>query len=125
MKRVSKQRLLAAKAELAELEDTIKKAQHRQRELRNNIADNYHTGDDGTQNFEVHGHEIKVSRKMNLSITKGNLALLEEEEPELFEEVTKTEVKLHDTSAKKRLDDLGDYVTMKQGLPVVTIKEIE
>jgi len=124
-KRLSKKRLLEVKAELAGIKEAKTKLTHRENELRNAIADFFHEGDDGTENFEVHGHQVKVQRKMNLSITKGNLVLLEEEEPELYGEVTKTEVKLHDTSAKKHLDDLGDYVTMKQGLPTVTITEIE
>ena len=83
-KRLSKKRLLEVKAELAEIKEAKTKLTHRENELRNAIADFFHEGDDGTENFEVHGHQVKVQRKMNLSITKGNLVLLEEEEPELF-----------------------------------------
>tara|TARA_R110000851_G_scaffold39729_7_gene100731 strand:+ start:8432 stop:8821 length:390 start_codon:yes stop_codon:yes gene_type:complete len=124
-KKPSKAKIESAMRELAEIK--LQKKMHTDREnvLRHAIADSLHEGEDGTENFDMHGYQIKVVRKMSLSITKGELCRLEEEDAELHAEVTKTETKLSEGAAKKKLDELGDYVTMKQGLPTVTIVPIK
>lgn len=124
-KQPSKKRIISAMEELAEIKIAKKNLTERENKLRNAIADSLHKGEDGIQNFEIHGYEIKVGRKMTLSITKGELHRLEEEDEELYAEVTSTTTKLAESAAKKKLDELGDYVTMKQGLPTVAITPIK
>lgn len=126
-KKPSKAQLEKVIKELSEIAIEKKKLTDRESELRWLLADTYHTGEDGTENIEVHGYEVKVTRKLMLSITKGALEELEEDNPELFKEVTKKETvtKLVTGSAKDKLDDLEDYVTTKQGLPAIKFKVIE
>lgn len=124
-KQVSKTRLVAIHQELSEIEEQKKILTTRESELRTKIADFYHKGEDGTQNFEVHGYEVKVTRRINITISKGSKLQLQEDNPELYEKVIKVEENLNTTEAKKVLDELEDYVTTKQGLPTVVIKKIK
>jgi len=124
-KKPSKAKIVAAMKELADIKLAKTIMTDREKALRTAIADSLHKGEDGIENFEIHGYQIKVGRKMSLTITKGELYRLEEEDNELYEEVTQTVTKLSESAAKKKLDELGDYVTMKQGLPTVTITPIK
>lgn len=123
--KVTKHHLYKARAELEEIQSTMRKLATREHELRNKIADLFHTGEDGTENIEIHGLEVKVRRSLNVSIPKDAKDQLEEDAPELYAKVFVTKESLDSSAAKKLLDDLEDYAVTKQGLPTVTFAEIE
>mgnify|MGYP000462872445 CR=1 FL=1 len=120
----SKKKIEDTKAELEQLAIDKKQITERENELRIAIADALHHGEDGTENFEIEGYEIKVTRKMGITLSKSEAARLEDENEELYEEIMDHKVALNASRAKKRVDDLGDYVTLKQGLPTIAIKPI-
>lgn len=124
--KIKEEHFLKAVAELDELTARIKKDTARQKELRTKMADIFHTGEDGTVNLELFGHEIKVVRRIGVSIDKDAEDELATDHPELYDEVMPEKVSrsMNVTAAKKHLDDLEDYVTVKQGLPTITIKPV-
>ena len=99
--------------------------------LRHKMADVFHPGDPatlkGTRTVKVHGYEVKVERKLNISINKEAEEQLASDNEELYDEVMPEKVvrKLDNTLALKKLDELADYATTKQGLPVIKFKRIE
>ena len=125
--KVSKAALDKAVAELDQLTLEIITRTARAHDLRNKMANLFHTGESGTQTTELHGYEIKTNRTLNISLPKDAAEQLADDDPDLYDEVypEKTSRSLNNTVAKKRLDDLEDYVVTKQGLPTITIKRIE
>lgn len=123
---------LKAREEMEQLSAEIAERVERLRLLRHKMADIFHPGDHaslhGTRTTKnIYGYEVKVERKLSISLPKDAIEQLEEENPELLDEVApkRTERKLNDTAARKKLDELEDYATVKQGLPTVTFKRIE
>lgn len=121
----SKKQIEATMIELQQIAVNRKKLKEREDLLRHAIADNLHKGENGIKNFEIAGFEIKVGRKMNITCSKLELARLEDEDEELFDAVTDTKVTINSSKAARNIDQLDDYVTLKQGLPTVTITAIK
>lgn len=95
--------------------------------LRNKMADFFHKGEDGTENVEVHGYQVKVVRKLGISCNAEAKEQLAADDEELYDEVFPEKVvrSIDSKVAKAKLDELQDYVTTKQGLPTVTFKRVE
>ena len=107
---------------------TIDKEEKR---LRHKIADVFCPADEegnekGTKNFELHGHKVKIVRKLNISLPKDAAEQLIDADPDLADKVypEKSFRELDKTAAAKALDELEEYVTTSQGLPEVTFTEI-
>lgn len=128
---VKKAHLIKAMDELEQLEAEIAERKSRQDKLRHKMADLFFPGDPssakGTRTVKIHGYEVKVERKLNISIDKEAEEQLASDNEELYDEVMpeKRVRKLNDSVAAKKLDELEDYVTTKQGLPTVKFKRIE
>lgn len=124
--KVSKAALTKALNSLEENEKLIKELTKKQNDLRIKIADFFHEGEDGTQNFEIHGYEVKVVRRLSVTCSKEAQEQLAVDEPDIYEDIFPEKVvrTFDSTKAKHMLDELEDYVTTKQGLPTVTFKRL-
>lgn len=111
--------ILEAKARYEALTETIKQAQDEQRGLRENIAAEYYTQDEGTQNIEVGETKFKISRTTRREITAANAEKLHAQYPEIAEAVVKWKPSVSTTAAKKHADIVSEYITEKPGLPTI------
>lgn len=129
--KIKKAHFLKAMEELEQLDAEISERKARQDTLRHKMADAFFPGDPasakGTRTVKIHGYEVKVERKLNISINKEAEEQLASDDEDLYNEVMPEKVvrKLDATLAAKKLDALADYATTKQGLPVVKFKRIE
>jgi hypothetical protein len=123
---VSKPVFLKAMAELEQLDIELKQKTERRDKIRRTMAELFHQGEAGTENHEVYGYEVKVVRKLNITCDKDAKAQLAADKPDLFKIIfpKKVTTDMNPTKAKEHLDQIEDYVTTKQGLPVVTFKRI-
>lgn len=124
---IKKKFLDKAVAEIDELETRVASDTRRLKELRNKLADTFHTGEDGTENTEIHGYQVKVVRKLNLSCDKESLEQMQLDDPDLYKKLfkKKTTLEFQKTEAKELREQADKYLTAKQGLPVVSFKRIE
>lgn len=129
--KVSKAHLVKAMTRLTQLETEIAERKAESDALRHKMADVLHPGDPatlrGTKNVKLHGFQVTVERKLNISINKEAEEQLAADDPELYDEVMPEKLvrKINDSKAASNLDKLAEYATTKQGLPTVKFKQIE
>lgn len=128
---IKKAHLVKAMDEVEQLTAEIAERNARLSKLRHKVADIFHPGDPatlrGTKNVKIHGLQVTVERKLNITINKEAEEQLAADDPELYDEVMPEKVvrKVNESAAAKKLDELAEYATTKQGLPVIKFKRIE
>ena len=124
--KVSKKALDAAVEEMESLTRELKKKGDRLSELRHKMAELFHEGEHGTCTFELHDYEIKTVRKMSITCPKEAAEQLADDDEKLYEKLFPKKISrtLNQAVAKANLDQLDQYLTTKQGLPVITIKRL-
>jgi hypothetical protein len=124
--KVSKKAFDGAMTELEQLGAEIETRTKRMKDLRNRMADVFHSGEDGTQTTEIHGWKVTTVRKMGITLPKEAAEQLASDDEDLYDKVCPEKISraLNASAAKKHLDELEDYVITKQGLPTINFKRI-
>lgn len=114
--------LLAARDALLEIKSEQDKLREKELAIRAYLADLYHTGEEGSKTVEIHGHKLTITRSINRSITKEEVARFQAEHGDLALEVLTFRPEIKVGPYKEHADIVDDYITSKPGPPTVVFK---